>query len=438
MATRVTRSSARIAAAAMEVDENVTVVTKSTRTRKRTAPPKQRGPRRSLVESIAQAATEAGDANTAAQPVVHPRPPAIPVTALPTEDGEAALVPAILTFSFDEARKHLIDADPRFEEVFRKCTCKPYEELERVDPFRTLAHSILGQQISWKAARAITHRFVRLFDPHYLRTCRSASEYHFIGLFPFCHQVITKDAATLKTAGLSVRKAEYVLDLAARFADGRLTTQKLLDADDEELHRMLTEVRGIGTVMNMFAIFSLRRPDILPVGDLGVQRGALRWFISLHSPSVPISIREDKLADPTIDGALTGRVSGDGQEAETSTAGASGIVPAPVRPSEKTAGTESNAAGGTGLSLPDAFTPSINKTLNMFGDPSLDGTLVNVPALPSGLTVAQMKTRLNGKAKIKRASDTTEMEALTESWRPYRSLAVYYMWALSEEAGTAK
>ena len=82
--------------------------------------------------------------------------------------------------------------------------------------------------------------------------------------------MITKDLQTLKSAGLSARKAEYgmsgnivplrlnlnathaVYDLAARFADGRLTTQKLLDADDEELHRMLTEVRGIGTVRSLY------------------------------------------------------------------------------------------------------------------------------------------------------------------------------------------
>ncbi|KAI0355656.1 DNA glycosylase [Trametes cingulata] len=381
--------------------------------------------------------------------------PAAPTTVVPTPipsaDGEE-LVPAVLTFSFEEAKRHLISVDPRFEEVFRRVKCRPFEQLERVDPFMTLAHSILGQQISWKAAAAIAHKFVRLFDPSIPeKMADSKSDF-----FPSAHQVITKDIATLRTAGLSARKAEYILDLAGRFADGRLSTRKLLEADDEALHEMLTEVRGIGRwTVDMFAIFSLRRPDILPVGkshrcDLGVQRGLLRWFISLHSPSHPLSLRKDKLADQTEDEPIAGNLppsmgtEGDGGPItmpRTATPDASSIPPAPdsllvPTPTVKgkgKAGDDSAPAVGPAMALPEPFTPSINKTLNMKTTSTGEGGEYKPPPLPEGVTVALMKSRLSGK-KVKGALLTPkEMEDLTECWRPYRSLGVYYMWALAEE-----
>ncbi|KAI8972201.1 DNA glycosylase [Trametes punicea] len=353
---------------------------------------------------------------------------------IPNSAGEE-LVPAVLTFSFEEAKAHLISVDPRFEEVFRRVKCKPFEHLERVDPFRTLAHSILGQQISWKAAASITHKFVRLFDPSIPESLAESKS----NFFPSAHEVVTKDVATLRTAGLSARKAEYVLDLAARFADGRLSTRKLLEADDDELHTMLTEVRGIGRwTVDMFAIFSLRRPDILPVGDLGVQRGLLRWFISLHSPSHTVSLRKDKLVDQGKDEPLSGNMSPSaGAEADSeaismpraTTPDASSVPPAP----DSLLVAPSTMKGKGTAALPEPFTPSINKTLNMTATLSEDGGGYLPPPLPEGLTVAQMKSRLSGK-KVKGALLTPkEMEDLTECWRPYRSLGVYYMWALSEE-----
>ncbi|KAI0630166.1 DNA glycosylase [Trametes polyzona] len=379
-----------------------------------------------------------GTATAAAQTVV-------PAPVLNGEGEE--LVPAILTFSFEEAKRHLIAVDPRFEDVFRRVKCKPFEHLERVDPFRTLAHSILGQQISWKAAASITHKFVRLFDPSIPESLTDSKS----NFFPSAHQVTTKDIATLRTAGLSGRKAEYVLDLAARFADGRLSTKKLLEADDEELHKMLTEVRGIGRwTVDMFAMFSLRRPDILPVGDLGVQRGLLRWFISLHSPSHPVSLRRDKLSDQDQIQPVAGNPPAAGIEGEdgtmalprAATPDTSSVPPAPdtfIVPTSTQKGKGKAAANSAppkvvpAMPLPEPFTPSIDKVLNMHTTSTEDGGEYKPPPLPEGLTVALMKSRLSGK-KVKGALLTPkEMEDLTECWRPYRSLGVYYMWALAEE-----
>ncbi|KAI0087997.1 DNA glycosylase [Irpex rosettiformis] len=380
----------------------------------------------------------------------------LPVASTLAESALETLVPAVLTFSFEEAKRHLIKEDHRFGDIFDLVHCKPFEHLEQVDPFRTLTHSILGQQISWLAARSITHRFVRLFDPSLPEKPVDHNKFsRTTDFFPTAHQVTTMDIPTLRTAGLSQRKAEYVLDLASRFADGRLSTEKVLAANDEELYEMLIEVRGIGRVIDMFAIFSLRRPDILPVGDLGVQRGILRWFLSRHSSAYTVSVSPLKQTKQLDSGKATEDSKEDDdsdvlpvlnqtsktaeRNEEPDDVGVSSVPPAPSLPStpgpkgkkgkKKAVAKSKNDSDteDTGV-LPTPFTPSIIKTLNKALASS------DIPPLPAGLTVVELKKRLDTKKKIKGAFLTPqEMEALTEPWRPYRSLGVYYMWALAEE-----
>ncbi|EMD37811.1 hypothetical protein CERSUDRAFT_114463 [Gelatoporia subvermispora B] len=427
----VTRSASRAAAAASTPVEDQVVKTPRTNGKfsKREAddagdvPAPVKKPRKKTTAKPADAAPPA-PAQSVAKAVV----PAIPL-------GEpAALVPAVLTFSFEDAKKHLISVDRRFKDIFDRLKCRPFEHLERVDPFRTLTDSILGQQISWRAARSIRHRFIRLFDPS---LPEQLEDHQTIDFFPTAQQVASIDSATLRTAGLSGRKAEYVLDLASRFADGRLSTQKLLEADEEELYRMLTEVRGIGNwTVDMFAIFSLRRPDILPVGDLGVQRGILRWFLSLHDPSYLVNISPQKLPKPSSDEGQGDKVEQDGaaDESEPAAAGparalspdTSSTLPAPEIPA--TPANKGKKKSDDESAMPPPFTPSINKTLNMYARGEVD-----VPPLPEGLTPGALKSRLDVKKKIKGAILTPkEMEELTQPWRPYRSLGVFYMWALAE------
>ncbi|KAH9961225.1 hypothetical protein BC827DRAFT_1132040 [Russula dissimulans] len=446
-------------------------------------------------KSKAKARLEEADEQTAA-----PRP-LVP----PSGEEELAPIPAKLTFSLADAKAHLVRADRRFGDVFARLPCKPFERLESVHPFRSVFFSLSsGQQISWSAARAIQHKFLRLYFPELPEKpdddywTKSRQDVH-----PTAYQVATTDLATLKTAGLSGRKAEYVRDLATRFADGRLTNQKLLVANDEELFELLTAVYGIGRVsltiaVEMFAIFSLRRPDILPVGDLGVQRGLLRWMLSLHQPAYRIEISPKKLPDPTQDPreaenqskqkpkptpAQSGKetkgvrapasteVDSD-QEAEqegdelpslngytsakerlergptppshqeSSTRLPAAAVSSTIKSDEVSLGTplrrrdnktavaaQSLTPGALGLpSMPPPLTPSVTQVLSRAPDAPAP------PPLPMGLTVASLRSRLDGKKKIKGAILTpAEMEALTESWRPYRSIGVYYMWALAEE-----
>lgn len=414
------------------------------------------------------------DAPKRQDPVVSKRPKKVPSTTkkvgaaegvprpliIRPSGEEAAPLPAELTFSLEDAKNHLIQADYRFGHVFSRLPCKPFERLEGIHPFRTLCSSILGQQISWLAARAIEHKFLRLYfpelpekpDEQYWAKARQE-------VFPTAYQVAATDLAILRTAGLSGRKAEYVRDLAIRFADGRLTNQKLLDADDEQLFELLTAVYGIGKwTVEMFAIFSLRRPDILPVGDLGVQRGVLRWVLSLHQPEYRIELSPKKLPGPSEDPQKAeGSVKPRSTPAKSKTlAGTSAGIDSdqegeptadelpvlnghlrrdPIPPPEDVSYSLTAVAAGTatpgalGLpSMPPPFTPSVTQALSRAPDAPPP------PPLPAGLTIASLESRLNGKKKVKGAIMTpTEMEELTESWRPYRSIGVYYMWALAEE-----
>ncbi|KAH9935612.1 DNA glycosylase [Fomitopsis serialis] len=392
-----------------------------------------------------------------------PSPPKQPkavvkLVALPLSNAAEdapTLVPAVLTFSFEEAKQHLIGVDGRFEDVFKRLKCRPFEHLESVDPFRTLVNSIMqvavvGQQISWKAARSITHKFIRLFDPSIPEDPTDHSGP--TSFFPCARQVADMDITTLRSAGLSGRKAEYVLDLASRFADGRLSTEKLLAADDEDLYEMLTAVRGIGRwTVDMFAMFSLRRPDILPVGDLGVQRGVLRWFLSLHAPTAyPLTISPEKLPKNPEEEAKTkkSQVDGDvlpvpredaaGSQSQTRalTPDLSSMLPAPSAlpetPVEKGATKGKSQARpndeDSGNPLPTPFTPSINNILNK----AATAADFAPPPLPEGLTAGVLRSRLQGKKMKGVLLTPKEMEELTDGWRPYRSLGVFYMWALAE------
>ncbi len=144
----------------------------------------------------------------------------------------------------------------------------------RGDPFHTLARSIVGQQISVKAADTVWARF-----------CTAAPT-----LAPAV--VLALGIERLRTCGLSGRKAEYLRDLARHFADGSVHAHRWPEMDDAAVIAELVEVRGIGRwTAEMFLMFNLLRPDVLPVDDLGLQRAA-----SLHyrggRPITPRALRK--------------------------------------------------------------------------------------------------------------------------------------------------
>ncbi|MBA2629727.1 MAG: DNA-3-methyladenine glycosylase 2 family protein [Thermoleophilaceae bacterium] len=127
------------------------------------------------------------------------------------------------------------------------------------DSYGTLVRAIVGQQLSTKAARTI---YTRL-------------EERFGGRTPTPRELLETDPADLRAVGLSGAKAAYLRDLAEHVEDGELDLERLAQLPDEQVIEQLTAVKGLGTwTAHMFMIFHLGRPDVLPVGDLGIRKAA--------------------------------------------------------------------------------------------------------------------------------------------------------------------
>jgi len=158
-----------------------------------------------------------------------------------------------------QATRELAAADP----VLRKLitSSKGLALRSRGDAFNTLARSIVGQQISVKAAQSVWNKLV--------------------AAVPEMHPEVVRghDADALRACGLSRGKVIYLHDLAHHFAEGKLSVERWEHMSNEELIMELTQVRGIGRwTAEMFLMFELRRLDVWPVDDLGVRQGyGLAW-----------------------------------------------------------------------------------------------------------------------------------------------------------------
>ncbi|KAL0092138.1 DNA glycosylase [Phycomyces blakesleeanus] len=144
------------------------------------------------------------------------------------------------------------------------------------NPFRALATSIIYQQIHGKAAAAICTRFIKLFDPPVPVPDIVNSDFDW---FPTPKIVLDKTLEELKAAGLSTRKAEYIQSLAEKFRDCSVDIDRLQSMSDDELSQFLCSVKGIGQwTVDMFMIFNLGRPNVLPLTDLAVKKAVARHF----------------------------------------------------------------------------------------------------------------------------------------------------------------
>jgi len=146
----------------------------------------------------------------------------------------------------------------------------------RGDPFTTLARSIVGQQISVKAAQSVWNRFVSAAVTSELLAGPQAE----IPQRVAPADVMAMSQEQLRACGLSLRKAEYLGDLAQRFAQGELLPERWPAMDDEAVIAELIRVRGVGRwTAEMFLIFNLMRPDVLPLDDIGLLRAmGLHWL----------------------------------------------------------------------------------------------------------------------------------------------------------------
>jgi DNA-3-methyladenine glycosylase II len=174
--------------------------------------------------------------------------------------------PTLVTPDYwDEACKHLA----RRDRVMRKLIPALGEARlqSRGDAFTTLARSIVGQQISVAAAQSVWDRFCALLGPTGARVQPRA--------------VLGLDVPVMRSAGLSARKVEYLRDLAGHFDAGSVHVRDWASMDDEAIIDELVAIRGIGRwTAEMFLIFHLMRPDVLPLDDLGLMKGISRHYFS--------------------------------------------------------------------------------------------------------------------------------------------------------------
>lgn len=169
---------------------------------------------------------------------------------------------------FEQGRRHLMRTDARLAAVIKR-TGRERPEFGRREPFEALFRAVISQQLSTKAADTIRRRVLALMP--------TLSPEHLLA-------VPTDD---LRSAGLSRQKIAYLQDLAARVIDGRLDLHHLRTRDDEEIIRTIVEVKGFGVwSAQMFLMFCLHRPDVLPTGDLGIVKGMQIVLGMKRRPSV--------------------------------------------------------------------------------------------------------------------------------------------------------
>jgi DNA-3-methyladenine glycosylase II len=165
---------------------------------------------------------------------------------------------AVTPAYWDDACKHLAKRD----RVMRKLIPRFAEGRlqSRGDAFTTLARSVVGQQISVKAAQTVWDRFVAVVDGGTTALQPAA--------------VLAVDPLRLRGAGLSARKVEYLADLARHFGGGAVHVQQWQQMDDQAIIDVLVAIRGIGRwTAEMFLIFHLMRPNVLPLDDVGLLKG---------------------------------------------------------------------------------------------------------------------------------------------------------------------
>ena len=155
---------------------------------------------------------------------------------------------------WDRAKRALAKRDPVMARIMKRHP-KVFM-MRRGEAFMTLARAICGQQISVKAAQSVWNR-----------VCECVGD-----ITP--RNVLNRKRPQLRACGLSDRKTEYIADLAQHFADGKIHERNWSRMDDEAIIAELTDVRGIGRwTAEMFLMFNLLRPDVLPLDDLGLQKG---------------------------------------------------------------------------------------------------------------------------------------------------------------------
>ena len=167
-----------------------------------------------------------------------------------------------MSIDYSRARRTLARKDPVIAGLIRAVGACGLKDAQHADPFTALAHAIISQQLSTKAAATIAARFDTLFSgpPTPAAVARISDE-------------------QLRGVGFSGQKIGYLRDLCRRIDDGTLPLAALDAMSDDEVVAALTQVKGIGRwTAEMFLMSRLHRPDVLPVGDLGIVKAVQKAY----------------------------------------------------------------------------------------------------------------------------------------------------------------
>ena len=174
-----------------------------------------------------------------------------------------------MPFNYTKACRTLARRDPILRDLMRRHGACGLADSQHADPFKALVHAIISQQLSTRAAAAIAARVDALLDGS-----------------PTPASLARVSDAQLRRAGLSGQKVSYLRALCHEVANGSLLLETLDSMSDEAVIAALTEVKGIGRwTAEMFLMFRSHRPDVLPVGDLGIGKAVQRAYRLRTFPS---------------------------------------------------------------------------------------------------------------------------------------------------------
>jgi DNA-3-methyladenine glycosylase II len=172
--------------------------------------------------------------------------------------------PSLSPDDYARVRRVLMRRDPVLAKAIKAIGPCLLADRQRKDHLTALCGAIVSQQLSTRAAATIFGRFQALFPG---------------STIPGAGAIAALDDAALRAVGLSGQKVGYLRDLCARLSDGRLVLDELDALDDEAVIERLVAVKGFGRwTAEMFLMFRLHRPDVLPVGDLGIVSAVQRLY----------------------------------------------------------------------------------------------------------------------------------------------------------------
>jgi DNA-3-methyladenine glycosylase II len=205
-----------------------------------------------------------------------------PKAKTPAMPTPRAVRPHVTPDYYQRGRRFLLQKDPKLAEIIRRagpCRMRAYQEGAA---FSALVETIVSQQLSTRVADVI-----------FGRVCALCHDGNGGGLSP--ERVLALDPTQLRAAGLSGAKAKYVQELAGKVTDGTIVLDDLAALPDEDVTRVLSQVKGIGPwSTHMFLIFRLHRPDIWPIGDLAIVRALQRYHGFRKAPPLK---KLEKLGD---------------------------------------------------------------------------------------------------------------------------------------------